>query len=301
MVSFCKKMGLDGFELFPFCGNTLETLPRELVRGVHLAFHNCWVDFWNGNEAGVLREFGNMETAKKIIAPSKEAMIERYIAQLDFAESVGAEYVVFHISDVSIPEAFSAVFQHSDKEVIDASLDLINKILSAADYSFQFLVENLWHTGLTMVNPEMTEYLLQGMKHQNKGIMLDTGHLMHTNSNLNTSQEALAYINQCLDRHGKLCSHIKGIHLHQSLSGEHIKRMISNPPRLPGGYEDRLSVMYAHYFVIDSHRPFIDGGVKELVERVDPEFLNYEFITRSREEHEGYIRLQNDALGFGGR
>ena len=49
--------------------------------------------------------------------------------------------------------------------------------------------------------------------------MLDTGHLIHTNTDIKTQQDAVDYINTVLDKHDELSSYIKGIHLNQSLSG----------------------------------------------------------------------------------
>jgi sugar phosphate isomerase/epimerase len=293
---FCRKHRLDGLELLPYGNNTLGVIPADMVVGVHLSFFNSWVDFWNRNEAGVLAEFGAWETAEEILGSDRQALVDRYKAQLDFAESLKVEYVVFHVSDVSIAESVSYMFSHTDVEVIDTALELINAILDGGRYSFRFLVENLWWPGFTMTFPNMTRRLLDGIGYDRKGIMLDVGHLLHTNNALRTEKEGLGYIHTLLDAHGSLCDHIKGIHLHQSLTGAYVQALIANPPTLAAPYYDRFGQIYEHIHKIDAHEPFTAEGVSRLIERINPDYLTYEFSTRSRAEHEDFLSRQIAAL-----
>ncbi len=293
---FCRAHGLSGLELLPVDGNTLSKIPEGAAIGLHLSYYNCWVDFWNGNEQGILAEFGTMEEAGRVFGSGRQAMIDRYRAQLDFAESIGAEYVVFHVSDVSIEETLSYKMRHGDEEVAEASLELINAILDSRPYSFYFLIENLWWPGFTMKSPGITKGLMDGIHFDRKGIMLDTGHLMHTNIYLNSQEEGIGYIRAVLDTHGALCDYIKGVHLHQSVSGSYVRELIGRPPKIRGTYYERLCEAYTHVLNIDTHRPFTGRGIRGLIEQIDPEFLTYEFMSCSREELEGYIRSQNKAL-----
>ena len=48
-----------------------------------------------------------------------------------------------------------------------------------------------------------------------KGLMLDTGHFMNSNYELETPADALAYLHQMLDEHEALLPMIRGIHLNQ--------------------------------------------------------------------------------------
>lgn len=295
--SFCKKHGLNGLELLTVEDLSLGIIPSDLVTGVHLSYYNCWVDFWNGNEARVLAEFENMEEAKRVYGGGREAIVKKYKAELDFAESVGAEYVVFHVSDVSIEESLTYKLLHTDEEVIKATLELISAMLEGGEYSFHFLVENLWWPGLTMTRPEITRLLLNGISYDKKGIMLDIGHFMHTNTALGTQEEGVEFINTMLDAHGELCRFIKGVHLHQSLSGAYVRELIASPPMARGSYFDKLCAAYTHILQIDTHKPFTAGGIRELIDRIAPEFLTYEFMSVSREELEDMLIKQNKAMG----
>jgi hypothetical protein len=293
----CRAHRLDGFELLPVDGNILSIIPPDLISGIHLSYYNCWVDYWNKNEAGVISEFGTKEEAARVYGGGRQAIIDMYRRQLDFADSLNAEYVVFHVSDVSIAETVSYKFNHSDEEVAEAALELINEILDGRRCSFRFLIENLWWPGLTMTRPEITRRLLDGIGYEKKGIMLDFGHLLHTNTALTSEEEGVDYINAVLDAQGELCDYIKGVHLHQSLSGGYVRQLLANPPELAGSYYDRLCAAYVHVLSIDTHRPFTAKGVSRLIDRIKPDYLTYEFITRSRAEHEEFLACQNKALG----
>ncbi|MDK2866092.1 MAG: hypothetical protein PWP51_1580 [Clostridiales bacterium] len=293
---FCSTYQLDGFELLPYGENTLGVVPPDLLVGIHLAFDNCWVDFWHGNEVGVFSEYDNWETAKQVLGEDIESIIRRYKAQLDFAERMNAAYVVFHATDISTTETLTYQFDHSDQAVVDTCLTLINTILTDGEYSFYFLVENLWWAGFNLMDASLTAYLMDGIQYAKKGIMLDTGHLMHTNLEIASQAEGLAYINAVLDAHGSLCQYIKGIHLQQSLTGDYVKSLIANPPTITGTYAERMMQVYPYVFKMDAHEPFTVKGVQALIERLSPEFLTYEFITTSREEHEDYLKRQIEAL-----
>ena len=140
--------------------------------------------------------------------------------------------------------------------------------------------------------PEIVQRLLNGVNYKKTGVMLDTGHLMHTNTELKTSDEAVDYIHQILDRYEDL-SFIKGIHLHQSLSGSLAKHLMENWRQTEGTYIQQLWAVMSHIFEIDTHRPFCSHRIQEIFDRL-PElgYVCLEFISGSKEEHTGYLAQQ---------
>lgn len=166
-------------------------------------------------------------------------------------------------------------------------------------YSFDFLVENLWGPGFTFTDPELTRTLLEGIEYPRKGIMLDVGHLMHTGSmNVDTPEQGVAYVHKWLDAHGDMCRYIRGVHLHCGASGAFMRRLAQNPPVPTGSYFDKLCAIYESVLKLDPHIPLVCPGVRELIDRISPEYLTYEFITSDRAQHSAYIDAQNVALGY---
>ena len=143
LLSACRALGCDGIEVI--WGDTpCEPLP-DRVLGYHLTFWPDWLDFWLGDEAALLRKFGTRAAweAHYGVAGRKD-MLAQYRQDLERAEQLGAEYVVFHVSDVSIEEGYTYRWFHTDEEVIDAACELINELTADRPQSFAFLVENQW-------------------------------------------------------------------------------------------------------------------------------------------------------------
>lgn len=300
--NFYKSKGIDGIELMPV-GNTLipEKITKEDINGIHLSFFPYWYDFWKGNAEELNRQFGNADVWKKYYGGAdKSRLLNKLSAELDLAEEVGAEYVVFHVSESTLDECFTYKFRHTDEEICDAAAEIINSLLAGKNYSFYFLCENLWWSGFTMTRPEITRRLMRAVRYPKIGIMLDTGHLLHTNTRLRTQEEGVSYINEILDRNGELCSYIKGVHLQQYLSGEYVENAINNPLDLNISYEEKLKLSFSHIFNIDRHKPFTAEGVDDLIKRISPMFLTYELITGDNEEHEKALKEQLRALNRNG-
>jgi sugar phosphate isomerase/epimerase len=289
--------GFDGVELMQFEDDERGIIPKDRVIGLHMGYFPYWIDFWNGNLEAVRKEFDTLEAAYQYYGGSdRSAIINRYRKDLEYAHHWGAEYVVFHVSEATIAETFHLKYRHTDEEMIDATIELLNELFAEEDGSIALLMENLWQPGLTFLRPEMTQRLMDGVKYPNKGIMLDTGHLLHTNLKLRTQEEGLAYIHSLLNMHGDLCRYIRGMHLNQSLTGEYMKQTMLNPPDLSGSYADRIGKMFWHAFAVDKHLPFTCEGVDRLVERISPEYLTFEFITADSAQHRQYLDAQRHAL-----
>lgn len=289
--------GFDGFELMTFEENGNEKIPADRVTGIHARCRSYWYDFWTGNMERCLKELEDEAAAEAYYGgPTREAVLDSFRKDIRAAERYGAEYIVFHVSDCAAEEAMSGSYFHSDAEVIDAFCEMMNCLFPEDWDGPEILLENLWEPGFTFLDPEMTRRLIDGVKCRKKGVMLDTGHLMNTNTALRTPDEAVEYINRLLDGHGELCDSIHGVHLNQSLSGEFVEQVRKNLPDLTGDYTERSAKMFEYVFRADQHRPFLSDGVEALVERIDPQYLTFEFITGSLEEHRTFLRQQKTVL-----
>ena len=297
LLSLMDEFGFDGVELLICDNDPRDIVPKERVIGQHMLYFPYWLDFYRGDEAALLREFGSLDVCERVYGGStKRALVDRLRADFANAETYGAEYVVFHVSDAGIREAVSGEYRHSSAEVIDGTCALLGEVLSGARYRPLLLLENLWQPGLTLTDPEMTRRLLENVPYENKGIMLDTGHLFHTNEAIASQEEGLAYIRAMLDRHGALAEQIRGVHLHQSITGDYAKSVRAKLPEWKATYEERAWQMFQYAFAIDLHRPFTCAGVRALIERIAPDYLTYEFITDNLDQHRAFLAEQKHAL-----
>jgi len=291
--------GFDGVELLCFEPDHSGLIPKDRVIGLHMCYFPYWLDFYNNDRSALLYEFGSEEECRNYYGgDSPDALISRFRKDLEYAKYYGAEYVVFHVSDASTEESFTRKYRHTDAEVIDATLEILNKLFKNEDGGIALLLENFWLKGLTFTDPEMSKRLLDDIIYKNKGFMLDTGHLLHTNTKIATQEEGLRYIHKMLDLHEDLLGAVRGIHLNQSLTGAYAESMISHAPAHEVPYAEKSRETFRHMMALDRHEPFTCDGVPELIERIAPEYLTYEFISRSKEEHRAMLAAQHAALSY---
>lgn len=299
MEESCRQFGCDGVEAI-WGGDELPgDIPQALHTGYHLTFFPDWLDFWRGDRGALTRKFGTQAawTAFYGGREGRDTLLKLYAEDLDRAEEWGAEYVVFHVSDVSVEEGYTYRWEHSHQEVIDAAIEAINLLLAPRAPDMTFLVENQWWPGFTLTNPVLTERLLSGIQYEKKGIMLDTGHLMNANPDLKTQEEGVEWIHKMLDEHGELSRYIRGLHLHQSLSGEYVKANVGTLPEpWPQDYLEQYAQSYGHILCIDTHRPWTSPAVGTVVERIGPEWLVHELSAGGRAQRELRLAQQVRAL-----
>ena len=134
--SFYQGFGCSGMEVMPLMPDTGHLITPDMVTGVHACCITDWMDL------------------------DRDMLLAHYRKDLDYARNMRAEYVVFHITQVSYAESLTYQMVHSNEEVIDASAEFINQLLDGTDYDFYFLMENLWWPGLTFEDPATTQRLL---------------------------------------------------------------------------------------------------------------------------------------------
>ncbi|MBQ9067601.1 MAG: TIM barrel protein [Eggerthellaceae bacterium] len=302
LVADCQKLGLDGLEVIwdhmPYIG---ELPPEGFAVGYHLKFWSHWLDFYRGNTDALLAEYGSWDMVREYFhGDDAQVLVDEFKEDLQRAIDLNAEYVVFHVSDVSIEECFTYRFSHSDEEVIDAAAELVNRFLDGSGARMAFLVENQWWPGLRFTDPKLTRRLLDAIEYDNKGVVLDTGHLLHTNRALRTQAQAAQYIRECFDAHGQPHGLVRALHLQQSLTGEYVEgRGFVVPDDLGEAYWDRYTRCYNHVVQIDRHEPWTDPAIADVVAHIDPEWVNHELSAWPREAHNEAVATQLATLRQG--
>ncbi len=295
-----RALGMDGVEAI-VDPDDYAPAPKELVSGFHMVFYPDWVDYWRQDEKALLQKFGSWDKVKQIYrGTTPEELLEQFRADLAIGRSYGTPYVVFHVTDVSLEEGYTYRWLHSDKEVMDAAIEFINLLLKGVEPTFDFLVENQWWPGFTFTEPEKTEYLLSRIDYPRKGVMLDTGHLMSTNTALRSQKEGVAYILRMLANHGELSKAVRGLHFHQSLSGSYVRKTVGEVPAdFPEEYFAAFAYSYSHIGRIDRHRPWTEPSCVSILDAVQPSYLTHELSSGPRRSQLGALKRQLGAIRRG--
>ncbi len=294
--NYCNKYGCDGIEAI-WGGIECKNQGKMPIIGWHLGFYCDWLDFWLQDEAALLKKFGDLKTVETFYGGlKKEALINFFEQDLQRAALSGAEYVVFHVSDVSIEEGYTYEWLHTHERVIEEAVNLVNLLMDGKDYKFNFLMENLHWAGLTFEKTEHTKLLLDGVNYEKKGLLLDTGHLFCTNPDIKNEADGINYTLRKMREHEEMLDYIKAIHLHKSISGNFVKNNTGFLPKLPADYFERFSEAYAHILKIDRHQPFYNPRVVEILDMVKPDYLVHELSGASKKIREARLKVQISAL-----
>lgn len=297
---FLKKHKLDGLELIQYDTRVASMIPPKLIKGLHMSFWPYWLDFWRMDLHELNKQFGNASICRQYYGgESPTVLVEYYRNEIESAIKMKADYVVFHVSNVRPEHCYNYRFTYNDREVVEASIQLINEVLNGVEAHFDVLFENLWWPGLTLLDRETAVMLIEGIKYPYKGFMLDIGHLMNTNINLEDENQAVEYIVDVLEQLGEVSDYIEGIHLNSSLSGEYVKSVINST--CSHRYERindfaQYDELCRHIMNIDHHLPFISPSINKLISIVNPQYLVYEMLTDSIATLEKYVQIQNNVL-----
>ena len=294
LPAILQELGLDGIE-FMLCAPWDRTLfPPACIKGVHLLFWPTWVDFWRGNRSALMAEFGSEDNVRGYYGSLDVAdWVEGWRENLRRAAACQPQYLVFHVAHNCTSEMYTRTFSVTDEEVIRADIELVNAIVGEIPRGCKLLFENLWWPGLTFQKPQLAAELLARVSYPDTGFMLDTGHLMNTNLDLQSEAEGAAYVQKIYHELGELGKRVYGIHLHQSLSGTYTREMM----RRHVGWKTPLDWQTAMDYVmhVDQHQPFHTDAARRIVETVQPMYLVHEFQHRSRDDLVSKLRIQQRA------
>ena len=261
-----------------------------------------WLDFWKGNEAKLKTLFKSEEALIKYYGgTTKEALIESYRMQYERAKTLGAKYMVFHVSHVLPSDSFTFKYDYTDQEVMASAIELINAAFPKEADGPLLLFENLWWPGLNYQDPALTKWFIEQIQYPNKGYLVDVSHLILMNPSIGTEEEAYRFIQERITALGEVKALIKGVHLNKTLPKFYRRR---DPQALSDRYESekdearKLAILKKHISALDGHQPFDHPIAAKIIELIEPEFCVYETAPSTRYELAYFIKLQNKALGI---
>ena len=282
--------GFDGIELMRW--HDPQALPGVRNVGRHMPYWPVWLDFWRGDRASLMRQFGSEQNVRLYYgASSREAFVRMRRAELQDAAAMGAEYTVFHVSHVELEHCYNGRFTYSDEEIVHTFIDLINEAADGLDSNMALLFENHWYPGLKLTDRALAQKLMTGVCYPHKGFVLDISHMMLTHD-VKTEPEAVDKILKNLHSLGDMAAHIKAVHLN-SAAGAQPLDMNFEPD---ADFEARLLAAMRYVGSLDPHRPFLYEGIRQVLDATQPDFLVYELSFRTRQELKHIAGQQNRVL-----
>lgn len=284
---YVASMKLDGIEQLIYDNNMILKY-KELTIGVHLEYWSYWIDFWWNNQQRLDYIFESNEEKKHYYkAQNIYEWIEYIKKNITLALNLKPQYLVWHVSEANVQEIFTYNFYYNDRQVLLATSEVFNEVAKIIPDNVLILFENLWWPGLRLNSMENVVYFFEKLKHNNVGIMLDTGHLMNTNINLTSELEASIFIKDIVNNLGSFASLIKGVHLNCSLSGQYQKKFIEQQFKFCEFDKHRL---WEHIIRIDKHEIFQTKAPSFLIDYIQPQYVVHELA------YDNLILLRNKIM-----
>ena len=284
---YVASMKLDGIEQLIYDNNMILKY-KELTIGVHLEYWSYWIEFWWNNEQRLDYIFeSNEEKIDYYKAQNIYEWIEYIKKNITLALNLKPQYLVWHVSEANVQEIFTYNFYYNDRQVLLATSEVFNEVAKIIPDNVLILFENLWWPGLRLNSMENVVYFFEKLKHNNVGIMLDTGHLMNTNINLTSELEASIFIKDIVNNLGSFASLIKGVHLNCSLSGQYQKKFIEQQFKFCEFDKHRL---WEHIIKIDKHEIFQTKAPSFLIDYIQPQYVVHELA------YDNLILLRNKIM-----
>lgn len=284
---YVASMKLDGIEQLIYDNNMILKY-KESTIGVHLKYWSYWIDFWWNNQQRLDYIFESNEEKKHYYkAQNIYEWIEYIKKNITLALNLKPQYLVWHVSEANVQEIFTYNFYYNDRQVLLATSEVFNEVAKIIPDNVLILFENLWWPGLRLNSMENVVYFFEKLKHNNVGIMLDTGHLMNTNINLTSELEASIFIKDIVNNLGSFASLIKGVHLNCSLSGQYQKKFIEQQFKFCEFDKHRL---WEHITKIDKHEIFQTKAPSFLIDYIQPQYVVHELA------YDNLILLRNKIM-----
>lgn len=284
---YVASMKLDGIEQLIYDNNMILKY-KELTIGVHLEYWSYWIDFWWNNQQRLDYIFESNEEKKHYYkAQNIYEWIEYIKKNITLALNLKPQYLVWHVSEANVQEIFTYNFYYNDRQVLLATSEVFNEVAKIIPDNVLILFENLWWPGLRLNSMENVVYFFEKLKHNNVGIILDTGHLMNTNINLTSELEASIFIKDIVNNLGSFASLIKGVHLNCSLSGQYQKKFIEQQFKFCEFDKHRL---WEHIIKIDKHEIFQTKAPSFLIDYIQPQYVVHELA------YDNLILLRNKIM-----
>lgn len=293
--SCLKQCHLDGIERLVY-----EDIPPEhplaaVCIGCHLAFWPTWLDFYLGNEKRYRKDFPTAESLRRTFhGTTRKEWISYIKGNIRAALAENPEYLVWHVADCTIEEAWTWKFHYSSRDVLKNTANLFAEVSDVVPDTTLVLFENIFWPGLNLLVPDEVNYFFELIGRDNVGIMLDIGHLMNTSPYAIYDEiDGARYVKAVLDRLGELADCIRGIHLSCSLSWEYRNSFERIAPHAPSGMQ-----IMNHITSIDQPRPFTTAAMTPILDYLNPDFLTHELFADDYSIPIGKVNQQKSALGI---
>jgi len=295
-----KDHQLDGIETMTGGFYNPENIITVKPIGHHLLYFPSWLHMWLEDEEELIKEFESLEKAIEVYGGwGRQRLIEFYKNEFLDSIKMGSEYMVFHVAHVGLEEIFGDNFKYGNKEVLAYTVELLNEVFKDIKNGPILLLENLWWPGMDLLDEVETINFIDQISYLNKGIMLDISHLTLTDKNIKNFVTIEKYIEKIILKSSTIKNYIRGIHLNSTFPFLYRKNKLKeNQQKLAvtKNRMERYKIIIDHITNLDSHQIYNDNSINKILEKLDIEYLVYEFKWKDKKQLLENLKKQNKVL-----
>lgn len=288
-----KHRGVTGIETIIGDHLPLENYERYPIKGVHLLYYPTWLEFWKGDQAKVREDFYDDEGVLNYYRSfEKDILLETFKKQFEDAKKIKAKYLVFHVSHVRPKDIFTYSFDYTSIEVLDETLKIVNEVFKGDGPLLLF--ENLPWPGLTLKDYDLTKYFFERVEYKNKGFLLDLSHIICTEKNIKSFQDADRYILNKIRELKELDKFIYGVHINGIDFKNYLEKNFSKEIKdwSNGDRNRKFKIEWEHMKNLDPHRIY-KGDLNLILNRLpNLKYINLELNFSSIDHLEEVVREQ---------
>ena len=297
-----KKYKLDGIETMTGGFYNPENIEGVKAIGHHFLYFPSWIHMWLEDKEELIKEFDSLEKAIEIYGGwGRQRLIDFYREEFLDSIKLGAEYMVFHVAHVGLNEVFSDNFKYGNKEVLKHTIDLLNEVFKGLEGGPILLLENLWWPGMNLLDEQETNNFFEKINYPNKGIMLDISHFSLTNKNIENYIDLKEYMEKLILNSFLLKKYIRGIHLNSTFPNFYRKNKLKENQKknfLTKDRMDRYKIIIDHITNLDSHQIYDHRSINYFLDKLNIEYLIYEFKWENIDKLLENLEIQNKVLLF---
>ena len=170
------RLGLDGIENLIYGDEPSSNLFTSLTVGAHLRFWPRWMDFYLGNTKRCKKQFPDEKALTAYYGASDtDGWLEEIRKNIRAALAEKPEYLVWHVADCTLEEAWTRQFYYTSKDVLRETAAIYNAVSEEVPETVEVLFENIFWPGLCRILPSEIDYFFSLLKGSNVGVYLCHG------------------------------------------------------------------------------------------------------------------------------
>ena len=276
---------IDGIELLTGYTPVDPSLKKRTVT-VHLPYATDFRGIWTGKRS-VEPGLSDTDIVFRHYGRNRQEIVENIRLAIRMAAPLEPVVGVIHGGCSNINEMLCCDYSDDSEECILVFCEMMNEVMKGfpgGEPPFTLVIENTWWPGFRAMDDSEYRLLRDNLDFDDWGICLDTGHLLVATQESTDEATALKVLNRIVDGYSdEMIGRIYSMHLQLGTSA-HAIRNCAEPDYHSSSDTEMIEHAYPYIGIMDPHQPWTMPGIRDLVERIQPDIIVHELVGRDLQD-----------------